>query len=159
VNKDNIYENLYIKKFYDEYELLDDIIEKCNNLVNNESIGIISNSELINFLFIELIQADFNVGFIEFDNLDTVYYKEHILTIDSDKNIWIKNINKILLNVIENRNYYSSELFDKKFSEKNDLCNYCLFQLESNIEDYFDKDFVYKHIIFKTKNLNELKCR
>lgn len=91
INKEkfNIYEDLNIKDFEDEDELLDEIIEKANSLRQGQTVDLVAKSHLTEFLLVELVKNDFNIGLINFDAMEYDYYGEYLLTVDSDKNIWI----------------------------------------------------------------------
>lgn len=87
----NIYEDLKIKDFCCEYALLDEIVEKAYNLRRGHTVDVVAKAELINFLFIELVQSeDFGVAFVEFDNTSLNNDEIYVLTIDDDLNIWIE---------------------------------------------------------------------
>lgn len=78
--------------------------------------------------------------------------------------IWIYSHNqhmniRNIAGVSASRNDYLSELLDKKFNNRNDLGGYGNLQLESNVEGVFDQNFVYRRMIFETKDLNKKFCR
>ena len=70
--------------------------------------------------------------------------------------------------VSENRNDYISKLLDVKLNgrntigvsknDKNNLHLYGKLKLTSNIEGTFSKDFLYRRMIFETKDLNDSLC-
>ena len=70
--------------------------------------------------------------------------------------------------VSENRNDYISKLLDVKFNgrntigvSKNDKNNRHLYgklKLTSNTEGAFSKDFLYRRMVFETKDLNDSLC-
>ena len=87
-----------------------------------------------------------------------------IWIISHDDHMRVTNIPK----VSENRNDYISKLLDVKFNgrntigvsknDKNNLHLYGKLKLTSNTEGAFSKDFLYRRMIFETKDLNDSLC-
>lgn len=87
-----------------------------------------------------------------------------IWIISHDAHMKVTNIPK----VSDNRNDYLSKLIDKKFNgrdtfggSKNDANNVHLYgklDLISNMEGTFTKDFLYRQMIFETKDINDSFC-
>lgn len=81
-----------------------------------------------------------------------------------DDHMKVDNIPK----VSDNRNDYISKLLDQKFNgrdtlggsknDKNNLHLYGKLDLISNIEGSFTKDFMYRQMIFETKDMNNSLC-
>lgn len=87
--KNNIYEDLEIKDFADEDDLLDKIVEISDNLEDGQSIAVIAKSDLIEYLLVELVKEDFGVGIIDFNSFGDDYYNEYILQMYEDKKVSI----------------------------------------------------------------------
>lgn len=65
----------------------------------------------------------------------------------------VDNIPKIT----ENRNDYLSKLVDTKLNGRSDI-GIGELKLESNVEGAYQKDYVYRQMIFKCKDLNKSLC-
>lgn len=76
-----------------------------------------------------------------------------IWVVSHERHMIVDNVPK----VIENRNDYLSELIDKKLNGRNDFGIGTL-QLVSNIEGSYQADYLYRKMIFETKDLNDSLC-
>ena len=65
----------------------------------------------------------------------------------------VDNIPKIT----ENRNDYLSELIDAKLNGRNDF-GIGELQLASNVEGSYQQDYVYRKMVFTTKDVNDSLC-
>lgn len=76
--------------------------------------------------------------------------------------IWIiSHHSRMVINdipkITENRNDYLSELIDKKFNGRNDF-GFGKLELTCNEEGGFQKDYLYRRMLFKTTDLNNSLC-
>lgn len=82
-----------------------------------------------------------------------IYPTIEIWIISHEKHMIVDNIPKIN----ENRNDYLSELIDLKLNGRSDF-GIGELQLVSNIEGSYQKDYVYRKMIFETKDVNDNLC-
>lgn len=82
-----------------------------------------------------------------------IYPTIEIWIISHEKHMIVDNIPKIN----ENRNDYLSELIDLKLNGRSDF-GIGELQLVSNIEGSYQKDYVYRKMIFETKDINDDLC-
>lgn len=76
-----------------------------------------------------------------------------ILIISHEKHMVVDNVPKIT----ENRNDYLSRLIDAKLNGRSDI-GIGELKLESNTEGSYQKDYVFRQMIFKCKDLNKSLC-
>ena len=94
-------------------------------------------------------------------HIPTSYYEDaayveprvEIWIISHEKHMFVDNIPK----VTENRNDYLSKLIDKKLNGRLDI-GVGELKLESNIEGSYQKDYLYRQMTFKCKDLNKSLC-
>lgn len=79
--------------------------------------------------------------------------KVEIWIISHEKHMFVDNIPKIT----ENRNDYLSKLIDKKLNGRLDI-GIGELKLESNTEGSYQKDYLYRQMVFKCKDLNNSLC-
>ncbi|MEN2589359.1 hypothetical protein, partial [Acinetobacter baumannii] len=70
-----------------------------------------------------------------------------------EKHMIVDNIPKIT----ENRNDYLSELIDAKLNGRSDF-GIGELQLASNVEGSYQQDYVYRKMVFTTKDVNDSLC-
>lgn len=59
----------------------------------------------------------------------------------------------------DNRNDYLASLIDDKFNGRSDIGGYGKLELTSNIEGSFNENFLYRRLIFETRDINDSLCR
>lgn len=94
----------------------------------------------------------------------------HIPQIYDRSGVWVKSAVEIWIishescmivnnipRISADRNDYISQLLDEKFNGRSDLGS-GTFQLTSNVEGAFIKDYLYRKMVFETKDLNDSMC-
>lgn len=121
--KQNKYECISIKSFYDIDGLMDVINEEVRNLNSEEYIVIYAKRDLISELFVKLIENDYDFGYINFDKIDDMLKNEvYIMTVNNnfEVNIECAYINK---KIVEHNSkialFYTDDC-------KQDVIDYCL---------------------------------
>lgn len=82
-----------------------------------------------------------------------IYPTVEIWIISHEKHMVVDNIPKIT----ENRNDYLSELIDAKLNGRTDF-GIGKLQLVSNVESSYQQDYVYRKMVFTTKDVNDSLC-
>lgn len=87
----NKYENIEIKSFYDTEDVNDLIDKKIDELGEDNDLVIYAKRDLVAELFINMIDNDYDFGYINFDKLDDLRKDEvYIMTINSQRMINIE---------------------------------------------------------------------
>lgn len=148
--------NKIVKEFIKDDEIVQalgcDENEKGEELINTHIFNYHQNPNTINTVgtFIT-IQVHIPRSF-EFD-ATYVSPSVEIWIISHEKHMVVDNVPK----VTENRNDYLSKLIDKKLNGRDDIGIGGL-TLESNIEGSYQKDYVYRQMVFKAIDLNKTLC-
>lgn len=150
-NKDkyNIYEKLNIQDFEDEEYLLDEIIEKADNLEDGQSVAVIAKLDLIEFLLCELIKEDFGVGTLELNSYSDDYYDEYYLQIQNDKKVSIEPLRYVYEGVDRFYNLFDTYVFMHEIDIKQDIVENALrhsdyptlFGFENEYEEDTEADY------------------
>lgn len=82
-----------------------------------------------------------------------IYPTIEIWIISHERHMVVDNIPKIT----ENRNDYLSELIDAKLNGRSDF-GIGELQLASNVEGSYQQDYVYRKMVFTTKDVNDSLC-
>lgn len=148
--------NKIIKSF-----ISDDAIVKAIDPSN-----ISSNEELVNRYIFNYHQnpttINDDITFITIQvHIPNQYYGSKIL-VDSNVEIWIlshENHMKVtnVPKVTENRNDYLSKLIDNKLNGSS-LFGIGELKLKSNIEGSYQKDWLYRQMVFEAKDINDSMC-
>jgi hypothetical protein len=156
------------------------IISKSKNKIIKEFIKDTLLLQAIDSPTLDLKQAEKFIGTHIFDYNQNPYTLNNIETfitvqvhiphifdynktfVRSTVEIWIVSHERHMIvdnvpKVTENRNDYLSELIDKKLNGRNDFGIGTL-QLTSNVESSYQADYLFRKMIFETKDLNNSLC-
>lgn|GEM_PF-7070203 len=87
--KNKLYcDKLVFTDFYDEIELLEEVLSKAEILKDEHTVDIFAKADLIEFLFIELLNNDYSMKYIDFNKID--YISTYHLTILRDRQLYIE---------------------------------------------------------------------
>lgn len=91
-NKYNKYENIEIKSFYDTEDVNNLIDEKVKELDEDNDLVVYAKRDLVSELFVNMIENDYDFGYIDFDNLDDLLKNEvYIMTVSYDRRVNIEH--------------------------------------------------------------------
>lgn len=68
------------------------------------------------------------------------------------------NNNDLFPNINDNRNDYISRILDKKFNKSTDFGGLRKMDLILNTEDSYNDEWLYRHMVFRTVDLNDSFC-
>lgn len=151
--------NIIIKEFIKDIDIIHAIgdeeissIEKSEKLVNTHIFNYHQNPNTINtvgtFITVQVhIPSSYTRDAIYIDPSVEIWIISH------ERHMIVDNVPKIT----ENRNDYLSRLIDMKLNGRSDF-GIGELTLESNIEGSYQKDYVYRQMIFKCKDLNKSLC-
>lgn len=128
-------------------------IEENDELVNTHIFRYNKNpnlvSKTITFITIQVhVKSNFRGNGIWVNpTLEIIIYSH-------DDHIKITNIPLIK----DNRNDYLASLIDKKFNGRSDLAGYGKMELTSNVEGAFNDKFLYRRLVFETRDINNSLC-
>lgn len=133
--------------------------EDADNLINKNIFRFNQNPEILDtvktFLTVQvnIIDSYRDNRYVNIDLIIKIYSHYNHMIVD--------NIQK----VVDNRNDYISILLDSKFNGrysigdgKNEIPLWKGLHLYSNVEEVFQKDYLYRTMIFTTKDLNDSLC-
>lgn len=149
-NKYNKYENIEIRSFYETEDVNNLIDKKVEELDEYNDLVVYAKRDLIAELFINMINNDYDFGYIDFDGIDDLLKDEvYIMTVSNDRRINIEhayNNGKIAKHESKIALFYTDDC-------EQDIIDYCidndmvviLFDFEGdegycNEEDYEDCD-------------------
>lgn len=151
--------NKIIKEFIKDINIIraigDDDITSTDNaekLVNTHIFNYQQNPNTINTVG-TFITVQVHIPRSYTNNATYVEPTVEIWIISHEKHMVVNNIPKIT----ENRNDYLSKLIDIKLNGRSDI-GIGELRLESNTEGAYQKDYVYRQMIFKCKDLNKSLC-
>lgn len=88
----NKYENIEIKSFYDTEDVNNLIDEKVEELEEDNDLVVYAKRDLVSELFINMIENDYDFGYIDFDRIDDLLKDEvYIMTISYDRRVNIEH--------------------------------------------------------------------
>lgn len=91
-NKYNKYENIEIRSFYDTADVNNLIDGKVKELDEDNGLVVYAKRDLVSELFVNMIENDYDFGYIDFDNLDDLLKNEvYIMTVSYDRRVNIEH--------------------------------------------------------------------
>lgn len=88
----NKYEDIEIKSFYDTEDVNNLIDEKVEELDEDNDLVVYAKRDLVSELFINMIENDYDFGYIDFDRIDDLLKNEvYIMTISYDRRVNIEH--------------------------------------------------------------------
>lgn len=137
-NKYNKYENIEIKSFYDTDDVSDLIFEKVEELGEDNDLVVYAKRDLISELFVNMIENDYDFGYIDFDNLDDLLKNEvYIMTVSYDRRVNIEHAyrdGRIVQHESKIALFYTDDC-------KQDIIDYCINNnMEVILFDFEDDD-------------------
>lgn len=121
--KYNKYENIEIESFYDVEDVYNLVDKKVEELGEDNDLVVYAKRDLISELFVNMIENDYDFGYIDFDNLDDLLKNEvYIMTISYDRRVNIEHAycdRTIVQHESKIALFYTDDC-------KQDIINYCI---------------------------------
>ena len=151
--------NKIIKEFIKDIDIIqaigdEEVISTSNaeKLVNTRIFNYQQNPHTINKVG-TFITVQVHIPRSYSNNATYVEPTVEIWIVSHEQHMIVDNVPKIT----ENRNDYLSRLIDAKLNGRSDI-GIGELKLESNVEGAYQKDYVYRQMIFKCKDLNKSLC-
>lgn len=151
--------NKIIKEFIKDIDIIlaigdEEVVSTDNSekLVNTHIFNYNQNPNTINTVG-TIVTVQVHIPHSYTSNATYVEPSVEIWIISHERHMVVDNVPKIT----ENRNDYLSRLIDAKLNGRLDI-GIGELKLESNIEGSYQKDYLYRQMIFKCKDLNNSMC-